>query len=151
MSINGLDASTSILAPNTAARDTDSSAIDPNDPCYEPYDTRLTQKLRDLYAALEEETTQVAELRRDAPAKAAAGYVERLRSEMQEHDREFEANRLEATKELGAGLGPIHFRDDNVQQSWSKGRKDLEALRNVTKVKADLERASKAVAEVGQV
>ena len=148
LAINGLDASPSILAPDTSATDADPSAIDPNDPSYEPYDTRLAQKLRDLYATLEEETTRVAELRREAPATAAESYVQRLKKEIEENDRAVEASKAAIDKDLKNGLDGIGFQGADIQEAWSRGKEGLEALRNVTKVKADLERALKAVAEV---
>lgn len=148
LTVNGLDASPSILAPGDSATENDPSVIDPNDPTYEPYDTRLAQKLRDLYASLEEETTRVAELRREAPAKAAANYVKRLKEEMEENDRALAALQAELNNDISGGLDGVGLQRSDVQESWAKGKQGLEALRNVTKVKADLERAVKAVAEV---
>lgn len=148
LSVNGLDASPSILSPDAPATETDPSIIDPNDPSYEPYDTRLAQKLRDLYGTLEEETTRVAELRREAPSKAAESYVQKLKQEMEQSDAALEARKLVLNKNVSSGLDDIAFDGGKIHESWIKGKEGLEALRNITKVKADLERALKAVAEV---
>ena len=148
ISINGLDASPSILTPGEPNAHSDPSIIDPNDPSYEPYDTRLAQKLRDRYAALEEETTRVAELRHEAPVTAADAYIEQLTREIAEGERVLEA-RKEAVDNLpGVTLDEISYKSPDVQESLDRGRAGLEALRNVTKVKAVLERAREAVAEV---
>ena len=148
IAINGLDTSPSILTPNAPATGADSSTIDPNDPSYEPYDTRLAQKVRDLYATVEDETTRVAQLRREAPATAANLYVEALRKQMEEAEKALDVRKSEQNKSFSTGLEGIAFRSEDAQESWTKGREGLEALRNVTKVKADLERAVKAVAEI---
>lgn len=148
ISINGLDASPSLLDPESAKGD-DGTSIDPNDPSFEPYDTRLAQKLRDLYATLEEETTKVAELRREAPIKAAQGYLERLRNEMEHEEKNFDGMRENTSGESNERLLGVGFRDEgSVRQQWEQGQKGLEDLKRVTKVKADLERAMRAVGEV---
>ena len=149
VSINGLDASPSLLNPEQSSTGRDDTSLDPNDPSYEPYDTRLAQKLRDLYASLEEETTKIAELRREAPARAAAQYVEKLWRDMNEEEQEFEGKKVEASEETDGGLHGAGFQDgESVRQMWERGRQGLEDLKNVTKVKADLERAVRAAAEV---
>ena len=148
IAINGLDTSPSILTPDASTKEVDPLVIDPNDPSYEPYDARLAQKVRDLYANVEEATTRVAELRREAPATAAKLYVETLKKEIEEADRVLEARKSKSSKDLHGGLGQTDFQGEDIQESWIKGREGLEGLRNVTKVKADLERALKAVAEV---
>ena len=45
---------------------------------YEPYDTRLASRVTSLYAQLESLITTVAQLRRDAPARAAREYGDQL-------------------------------------------------------------------------
>ena len=152
VSINGLDASPSILYPSsttTSSEPADPSAIDPNDPSYEPYDSRLAGKLRELYATLETETTRVAELRREAPGTAAKAYVERLRKGMDEREKEVEERRREAEKMASGGLEGVGIeRVDNVAENWAKGKDGLEKLRAITEVVARLERAQRAVEEV---
>ena len=148
IAINGLDTSPSILTPDASTKEVNPSIINPNDPSYEPYDARLAQKVRDLYANVEEATTRVAELRREAPATAAKLYVETLKKEIEEADSVLEARKSKSSKNLNGGLGRIDFQGEDIQESWIKGREGLEGLRNVTRVKADLERALKAVAEV---
>ncbi|OJD18532.1 hypothetical protein AJ78_01448 [Emergomyces pasteurianus Ep9510] len=56
---------------------------------YEPYDTALAARVAGLYAQLESLTTTVAQLRRDAPGKAAGAYAEALREGLKEDDGEW--------------------------------------------------------------
>ena len=148
LAINGLDANASILKSETTDANSDPFVIDPNDPSYEPYDTRLAQKLRDLYANLEEETTRVAELRRETPATAASNYVDGIRNEIELSDRAFELQRSKLQTTFDSGIDQVRFKHNDIEESWSRGCEGLEALRNVTKVTADLERALRAVGEV---
>ncbi|KAL2000735.1 hypothetical protein VTN02DRAFT_2689 [Thermoascus thermophilus] len=53
---------------------------------YEPYDTALAARVTSLYAQLESLTTTVAQLRRDAPKRAARGYADALRRALDEDD-----------------------------------------------------------------
>ena len=116
---------------------------------YEPYDARLASKLRALYATLEVETTRIAELRREAPAKAAGLYVERLRVEM-----EGEAGRVEESKKkLVEGASKVNMdiglvRAEDVDESFEKALRGLEGLRGVTEGVAKLERAREVVREI---
>ncbi|EEH37483.1 hypothetical protein PAAG_07901 [Paracoccidioides lutzii Pb01] len=56
---------------------------------YEPYDTALAARVAALYAQLESLTTTVAQLRRDAPGRAAGAYAEALRGVMLEDDEDW--------------------------------------------------------------
>ncbi|KAK2802228.1 hypothetical protein FQN50_007408 [Emmonsiellopsis sp. PD_5] len=72
IAINGLDAhSTSTQRP--AFLPTTEETIE-----YEPYDAALAARVTALYAQLESLNTTVAQLRRDAPARAAREYAEAL-------------------------------------------------------------------------
>ncbi|KAL1961258.1 hypothetical protein VTO42DRAFT_3204 [Malbranchea cinnamomea] len=55
---------------------------------YEPYDAALAARVSTLYAQLEALTTTVAQMRRDAPGRAARMYAEALRERMKEDDEE---------------------------------------------------------------
>ncbi|KAJ9297793.1 hypothetical protein DTO271G3_4014 [Paecilomyces variotii] len=85
--INGLDSSsaqfpfpTSFSAPETVE--------------YEPYDGKLASRLTSLYAQLESLTTTVAQLRRDAPGRAAKNYAQELKNALREDDEEFQKDEL---------------------------------------------------------
>ena len=143
LSINGLDASTAILSPNST-EDTNHDEAD-----YEPFDTRLAQRLRDLYATLEEETTAIAGLKREAPKKAANAYMEALIEAIAADDKESEARQIALKAQKSKALDIITFSNaSEVERSWHQGRQELEELRNVTMVKANLERAIRAAGEV---
>ncbi|CAF9930764.1 MAG: hypothetical protein GOMPHAMPRED_005731 [Gomphillus americanus] len=142
LSINGLDTTPSSLSSSTDSPDLDSSH-------YEAYDTHLAQRLRELYATLEAETTKVASLRRAAPKRAADEFIAALNQDIEAGDREYQARRMELGQWEPPLLQDVGFGDrDDVQQAWDAGVRDLDALRNVTKVKADLERAIRVATEV---
>lgn len=83
ISINGIDSSSpqfpfpaSFTAPETVE--------------YEPYDSELASRVTALYAQLESLTTTVAQLRRDAPRRAAKDYAAQLDQLLEEEDAEDE-------------------------------------------------------------
>lgn len=83
MSINGIDSSSpqfpfpaSFTAPETVE--------------YEAYDSELASRVTALYAQLESLTTTVAQLRREAPRKAAKEYAAQLRRVLQEEEEDEE-------------------------------------------------------------
>ncbi|KAL2364458.1 hypothetical protein RJZ56_002606 [Blastomyces dermatitidis] len=83
---------------------------------YEPYDTELAARVAGLYAQLESLTTTVAQLRRDAPGKAAGQYAEALRGVLEEEEEEEEEELeeevgLEGDGEGGGGLGDVDMKD----------------------------------------
>lgn len=85
VSINGIDSSSpqfpfpaSFTAPETVE--------------YEAYDSELASRVTALYAQLESLTTTVAQLRRDAPHKAAKDYAAQLRRVLQDDENEDEAS-----------------------------------------------------------
>ncbi|KAL4873382.1 hypothetical protein BDV12DRAFT_159885 [Aspergillus spectabilis] len=57
---------------------------------YEPFDGKLAARVTSLYTQLESLTTAVAQLRRDAPRRAARGYAEELRRAIEEEDSDSE-------------------------------------------------------------
>ena len=144
LSINGIDGPTAYpsLSPSST---TDQALLPslPDDGNYEPHDPRLAEKLRTLYMEHEQETTRVAEMRRDAPGAAARAYVERLNKEIQA-ERELDAVMEDDDKELLRGLGDLK-RKDEVERTGGKGVGGLVALENVTGSLAKLERAGRAV------
>ncbi|OOF96625.1 hypothetical protein ASPCADRAFT_405122 [Aspergillus carbonarius ITEM 5010] len=82
ISINGLD-STSPEFPFPAAFTAPTEQVE-----YEAYDGKLAARVTSLYAQLESLTTTVAQLRRDAPGRAAKAYAEQLRRAIQEDENE---------------------------------------------------------------
>ncbi|EPS29719.1 hypothetical protein PDE_04669 [Penicillium oxalicum 114-2] len=81
ISINGLD-STSPAFPFPAA------FTAPETVEYEPFDSELASRVSTLYAQLESLTTTVAQLRRDAPRKAARAYARELAGLIAEETKE---------------------------------------------------------------
>ncbi|CAI7609522.1 unnamed protein product [Penicillium pancosmium] len=99
ISINGIDSSSpqfpfpaSFTAPETVE--------------YEPYDSELASRVTALYAQLESLTTGVAQLRRDAPRKAAKEYAQQL-AQVMKTEEEAADEEEEEIDEAGetAGMG----------------------------------------------
>ncbi|KAL4913744.1 kinetochore protein Mis14 like-domain-containing protein [Aspergillus aurantiobrunneus] len=84
VSINGLDDSSPEF-PFPAAFTAPAETVE-----YEAFDGKLAARVTSLYAQLESLTTTVAQLRRDAPGRAARGYAEELEKVIEEEDRDEE-------------------------------------------------------------
>lgn len=103
ISINGLDSS-SPQFPFPASFSAPTETVE-----YEPYDSELASRVTALYAQLESLTTSVAQLRRDAPRKAAEGYAAQLAQVMKieegEEEEDEEIDEVEDTAETGQANG----------------------------------------------
>lgn len=142
LTLNGLDPSPKLLRPEPTPETTETD----DNGNYEPYDPRLAEKLRTLYAEFESQSTRVAELRREVPGAAAKRYMERLEGELQK-ESEAEAEKEESKTDLDAmdlDLGTLERRE-NVEGMWGRGTEGLVELGKVPGVLAKLERAGKAV------
>ncbi|PGH01320.1 hypothetical protein AJ79_07957 [Helicocarpus griseus UAMH5409] len=114
ISINGLSpAEAAATATPTGGKNTNKEEADPLSFLhareaveYEPYDTALAARVAGLYAQLESLTMTVAQLRRDAPGRAAGGYAEALRGVIEEEELEEEEEEMEMEElEMGEGKG----------------------------------------------
>lgn len=81
ISINGLDSSSSQF-PFPASFTAPAETVE-----YEPYDGNLAARVTSLYAQLESLTTTVAQLRRDAPQRAAEAYAAELQKAIEEDEQ----------------------------------------------------------------
>lgn len=152
--MNGLDASPSLLAPDDPSINQEEPPSTPpeGDSNYEPYDPRLGAKLRDLYAQLEQESTRVAELRRDAPGAAARAYIERLEAEMEvERVAERERRRPEEAPQVNSLENLKLVNLEEVKNIWGKGTEGLVELEKATGVLEKLERAARAAEVVERI
>ncbi|EAS36596.3 kinetochor protein Mis14/NSL1 [Coccidioides immitis RS] len=70
---------------------------------YEPYDSQLAARVTSLYAQLESLTTTVAQMRRDAPVKAAKKYAKMLRDALEEDDKQVAGDGADADYKLYGG------------------------------------------------
>ena len=95
-----------------------------------------------LYMQHEQETTRVAEMRRDAPGAAARAYMERLNKEM-ESEREVKFEEVDGMEGI-VQLGELERRGD-IEMTWGRGVEGLVGLKGITEVGARLERARRAV------
>ncbi|KAI5248932.1 hypothetical protein E4T43_00970 [Aureobasidium subglaciale] len=122
----------------------------------EPYDTKLAQKLQKLSAQVENLTLQLANLRRTAPAQAAAAYATKLEDE----ERLFEDMRKRAEEERnihlqeqGVSLGVENLRDwDECERNWEVATRSLvDVKESIGATSARLVQARDAAAYLDQV
>lgn len=146
VAINGLDAPSTLIVPDAPS---DPTQIEPDDPNYEPYNPKLAQRLRELYATVEAETAKSTELRREAPTTAAEEYIKRLKADLDEHDEAWAKSKADAMKNVEGGLeGWQLARSTEVQDTWKMATTQLDQLRSIPKDVERLERAQKAAIEV---
>ncbi|KAL4979325.1 kinetochore protein Mis14 like-domain-containing protein [Aspergillus desertorum] len=109
VSINGLDSSSPEFPfPAAFTAPTDLETVE-----YEPFDGKLAARVTSLYAQLESLTTAVAQLRRDAPRRAAREYAEELERVIEEEDKEFEDDEEEEEDDTDANK----YQDQSQAQS----------------------------------
>ncbi|KAJ5390735.1 uncharacterized protein N7496_001803 [Penicillium cataractarum] len=106
ISINGLDSSSpafpfpsAFTAPETVE--------------YEPFDSDLASRVSTLYAQLESLTTTVAQLRREAPRKAAKAYAAQLAGLIEEESKEEDDRQDENEDENYGAEGPDDTQNTN--------------------------------------
>ncbi|PYI15669.1 Mis14-domain-containing protein [Aspergillus violaceofuscus CBS 115571] len=95
ITINGLDSSSKEF-PFPASFTAPTEQVE-----YEAYDAKLASRVTSLYAQLESLTTTVAQLRRDAPGRAARAYAEQLKRVIEEEEEEEEEEDEDAEIEAG--------------------------------------------------
>ncbi|KAK1811336.1 hypothetical protein LTR12_014278 [Friedmanniomyces endolithicus] len=114
----------------------------------EPFDTKLAQRLQALSVQIENQTLQLANLRRTAPAETARRFKERYVRDAEECDvrlRIVEEKEVEAARQTKIELGHVE-RVDEMQFTWQKGSEELLALKSgLGSTVARLEKAQKAV------
>ncbi|KAI9929186.1 hypothetical protein AWENTII_001115 [Aspergillus wentii] len=114
ISINGLDSS-SPQFPFPAAFTTPTETVE-----YEAYDTNLAARVTSLYAQLESLTTSVAQLRRDAPRRAARAYADQLKLALEGDEDENEDGEGEGEGE-GQEQGQAQKVEGDVQMPDADG------------------------------
>jgi kinetochor protein Mis14/NSL1 len=82
---------------------------------YEPYDGALASRVTSLYAQLESLTTTVAQLRRDAPKRAAKMYADALTKALEED--EAGAEHFDRQAERGARDQDVEMTDDTTTKT----------------------------------
>ena len=91
----------------------------------------------------------MAELRREAPTKAAGLYVEKLRAEIEEEQRRIMSAKRKVTEAEGLDRLNVKLeRAEDVAVSWERGVKGLDELRGITEGVARLERARGVLQEL---
>lgn len=123
ITVNGIDGTS--LITNTDSNDNNSNGIFalPTETVeYEPYDRQLAARVTSLYAQLESLTTAVAQLRRDAPARAAKEYGEQLSRALVADDEESHNIQEDAAGEeetelhvpLGSAQEAVRWREGDI-------------------------------------
>lgn len=159
LTLNGLDPSPTVLQERTACLAADTATVpspqlpDTAGGNYEQYDSRLGDRLRTLYAQFEDESTKVAELRREAPGAAAMAYQEALENEMNRQMKSTES-KTEDTSEgdlslAGWTLGRGLVRNQGVSMTWGNAVGKFTELGRLPGVLAVLERAERAIGTAG--
>ncbi|OBT81344.1 hypothetical protein VE02_09606 [Pseudogymnoascus sp. 03VT05] len=111
---------------------------------YEPFSEALRDRAAKLLRTEEELLLEVGQLRREAPAKAAAAWKEELAWDCEEMDME------EGDEEVGGGEGggvrvDRLERQEDVERSWTQGVEGLGRLKGgVPALAARMERARRA-------
>ncbi|CBF76318.1 hypothetical protein AN4996.2 [Aspergillus nidulans FGSC A4] len=109
VSINGLDSSSPEFPfPAAFTAPTELETVE-----YEPFDGKLAARVASLYAQLESLTTTVAQLRRDAPRRAAREYAKELGRIIEEEDKEF--NNEEDDADVGMNDADADRNQDQLQ------------------------------------
>ncbi|KAF2088666.1 hypothetical protein K490DRAFT_39348 [Saccharata proteae CBS 121410] len=116
---------------------------------FEPFDSRLADRIRALEAAKEDLNARVADLRRDAPRKAAARYEKALLDDAEAWEKRLAEKRGEvvagAAESARVDVGGME-RWDEVRKMWERGTDGLVGLKGgLTETVARLERAEKVV------
>ena len=89
---------------------------------YEPFDTDLAARVTALYAQLEALTTTVAQLRRDAPRKAAGAYAEELARVLDDEHKAAEEENEETNGPGGTDIDVGGMSANHAEMSrWKKG------------------------------
>ncbi|KAL5353997.1 hypothetical protein ACLOAV_000082 [Pseudogymnoascus australis] len=132
--INGhpVAADSSLLAPEGAA---EAEVVEE----YEPFSEALRDRAAKLLRTEEELLLEVGQLRREAPARAAAAWKEELARDEEEGEEEWEV-------EDGGGVRVERLeRQEEVERSWKVGVEGLGGLkREVPAMAARMERAKRA-------
>lgn len=135
--MNGLDTNTSLTQQQKSSKSSSSSKNDSSTPSaqqllsflsaresieYEPFDAALAGRVTSLYAQLESLTTTVAQMRRDAPAKAAREYADALKGALAEDDEwsEEEENVNNNKNTTSAPDGDIDMKDSKERGGESE-------------------------------
>lgn len=114
----------------------------------EPFDAKLAQRVQSLSAQIENQTLQLASLRRDAPAATAKKFEDEFQRRSEEDAARVKKQSeldAQAAKELKLDVGEME-RLDEVQGTWQRGMEELEELKGrVGGTVARVERARRAV------
>ncbi|EEQ30626.1 conserved hypothetical protein [Microsporum canis CBS 113480] len=135
ISINGIDTTASTSTKQSSAKDEQAinleSLLTARESIeYEPFDTDLATRLTSLYAQLESLTTTVAQMRRDAPLKAAKAYEDALNNALLNDDEDEDEDMLDY-EGYGDENNVKHNDTDQEQRRKDEQRKDMDRIQNL--------------------
>lgn len=115
---------------------------------FESFDAKLAQRIQGLASQIEQQTLQLANLRRTAPAETAQRFQDSFTQQSDQYDaqlRRDEEDRLRAAKDTDIDIGEVQ-RSDEIQSTWQHGAENLMALKSgLGGTVAKMERAQQAV------
>jgi kinetochor protein Mis14/NSL1 len=115
----------------------------------EPYDTRLASRILSLSAQIESLNLELANRRRQDPARAASAWMEREKKEREGWERQREQVEGEAVRMGVEGVrtgAEDVLRWEGLEKAWVQGLRTLEGTRErVGATVGRLERAERAV------
>ncbi|EFQ97570.1 hypothetical protein MGYG_00611 [Nannizzia gypsea CBS 118893] len=97
---------------------------------YEPFDTDLAARLTSLYAQLESLTTTVAQMRRDAPLKAAKAYEEALTSALLNDDDDDDDD-IDEDYDVDDKHDDMQVDADADQRQEEEKKRDIERIQRI--------------------
>ena len=110
INVNGLDDEQQFpLPPATSASEALTAPAETVE--YEAFDTNLAARVTSLYAQLESLTTTVAQLRRDAPRRAAGMYAEELGRVLETDEEDESGVPEEGVEKIEEGDGDVEMSD----------------------------------------
>ena len=110
INVNGLDDEQQFpLPPATSASEALTAPAETVE--YEAFDTNLAARVTSLYAQLESLTTTVAQLRRDAPRRAAGMYAEELGRVLETDEEDESGVPEEGVEKIEEGDGDVQMSD----------------------------------------
>ncbi|KAL5002272.1 kinetochore protein Mis14 like-domain-containing protein [Aspergillus recurvatus] len=142
VSINGLDSSSPEFPfPAAFTAPTELETVE-----YEPFDGKLAARVTSLYAQLESLTTTVAQLRRDAPRRAAREYAKELGRVIEEEEEEYKKFEEEEEEEddadvemddAGAGGNQVQSQAKSEEGAANTNGEEKRQRRGVSKKKKE--------------
>lgn len=142
ITINGLEPSSAVLKLLLTSS---TNGAFPQSEEYEPIDSKLHSRAKDLMRKEEDLLEEIAALKREVPLQAAANWREALKSGMETDEEAMRtASRADDALDVRLDVKPLE-RQEDVEKTWRRGVEGLERLKKEMPGKtAKMERAKRA-------